>query len=247
MNTEARFLIDIVKQAEKIITPEFEVNAKDENGDLITNFDTEIETFIISEIKKHYPNFKIISEEFNSNEKLAENCFVIDPLDGTINFANGLPLWGIQVACVKNGQTCASVISLPKLNSFYYADETGSYLNDKKISVNKLPPKSCIYAVDGLDKMAGSVRMKRFSQHLRDIWSEAVTHAWVAQGSYGGVIFKNNCYWDYVPGQFLVKQAGGYIYNEDGVHVAANSKEFADLLISRAGNFENDIAYTSND
>lgn len=247
MNKEAKFLIDVVKNAEQLITPEFEVKSKDENGDLITNFDTEIETYIISEIKKQYPDFKIISEEFNSLEGLSDNCFVIDPLDGTINFANGLPLWGIQVACVKDGKTCASVISLPKLNSFYHADETGSYCNGKKISVNKLPAKSCIYAVDGLDKMAGSVRMKRFSQHLRDIWSEAVTHAWVAQGSYGGVIFKNNCLWDYVPGQFLVKQAGGYIYNSEGVHIAANSKDFADLLIEKAGNIPNDIAYTTND
>lgn len=217
------------------------------NGDLITNFDLEIENFIIGEIKKSYPKYQIVSEEYNTDAVLSDNCFVIDPIDGTINFANGLPLWGIQVACISEGKTCAAVINLPRLNSFYYADETGAYCNGKQIKVSSNPPKSCLYTVDGLDKMAALVRMKRDFCHAREIWSEAVTHSWVAQGSLGGVIFKNNSYWDYIPGQFLVKQAGGYIYNAPNVHISANSKDFAEILLEKAGDFDNDIALTTND
>ena len=247
MNNELKFLIETVKSASELITPEFEVKSKGTFGDLVTNFDLEIEKFIISKMKKEYPTFDIISEEFNTNGSLTDNCFVIDPIDGTINFANGLPLWGIQVACVKNGETCAAVIYLPKLSTLYYADETGAYCNDKPIKVNSLSPERSLYVVDGLDKMAAMVRMKRFSQHARDIWSEAVIHSWVADGKLGGVVFKGNSYWDYVPGQFIVKMAGGYIYNEPYVHIAANSKEFADILLKNAGNFENYIALTTND
>ena len=95
MTKELKFLIDTVKEASKLITEEFEVKAKDNKGDLVTNFDYEVEQFMINEIKKAYPNFNIVSEEFNSNEGLTDNCFTIDPIDGTINFANNIPLWGI--------------------------------------------------------------------------------------------------------------------------------------------------------
>ena len=138
MTKELEFMIRIVKEAAMIITEEFEVKAKGDNGDLVTNFDYEVEQFIIDSIKKEYPNFNIVSEEFNKNEGLTENCFTIDPIDGTINFAHNVPLWAIQVACIKNGKTCAAVIYLPKLNELYYADENGAFLNNKKLSVNKM-------------------------------------------------------------------------------------------------------------
>lgn len=148
MTKELKFLIDIVKEASKIITDEFEVKAKDDKGDLVTNFDYEVEQFIINKIKKEYPTFTIISEEFNTNEELTDNCFTIDPIDGTINFANKLPLWGIQVACIKDGKTCAAVIYLPKINEFYYADENGAFMNDKRISVNNMKPDRGLYSVE---------------------------------------------------------------------------------------------------
>ncbi len=84
-----------------------------------------IENFLIGEIKKNYPNFDIVSEEGNYNKAVTDNCFIIDPIDGTINFANNVPLWAIQVACKKNGKTVAAVIDMPRINEFYYADNAG--------------------------------------------------------------------------------------------------------------------------
>ena len=68
MIKELKFLIDTVKEASKLITEEFEVKAKDDKGDLVTNFDYEVEQFIMNAIKKEYPDFNIVSEELNSNE-----------------------------------------------------------------------------------------------------------------------------------------------------------------------------------
>lgn len=137
MKTESQFLRDVVKKANNLSTQKFDTINKGGENDLVTNLDLEIERFLIDEIKKQYPNFDIVSEEFNTNNKITENCFVIDPIDGTINFANNLPLWGIQVACIKNGKTIASVISLPRINEFYYADETGAYLMIIKFQLMK--------------------------------------------------------------------------------------------------------------
>ena len=133
MTKDLLFLIDTVKKASEMITEDFTVKAKGKKGDLVTNFDFEIEKFIIAEINKEYKNFTIVSEEFNKDATLQDNCFTIDPIDGTINFAHNIPLWGIQVGLIREGKTCAAVIFLPKLNELYSADETGAYLNGKKI------------------------------------------------------------------------------------------------------------------
>ena len=116
---EIDFLKKTVLEANKISNNPFKVRNKNSENDLVTNLDLEIEKFLIDEIGKEYPNFDIVSEEYNTNNQITDNCFIIDPIDGTINFANNLPLWGIQVACVKNGKTIASVISLPRINEFY--------------------------------------------------------------------------------------------------------------------------------
>ena len=86
MIEELKFLIETVKEASKIITEDFEVNAKGTQGDLVTNLDYEIEKFILNKINNQYPNFDVVSEEFNSKKELTENCFTVDPLDGTVNF-----------------------------------------------------------------------------------------------------------------------------------------------------------------
>lgn len=227
---ESKFLRDIVKKASNLITEEFEVKAKDNKGDLVTNFDFEVEKFIINEIKKEYPNFDIISEEFNSRKELSDNCFTIDPIDGTVNFANNLPLWGIQVACIKNGQTIAAVIYLVKLNELYYADETGAYLNGSKIKVNNLKEKNAIYVVEGPGKFEKTVYQEKISKNKRDFWSSAVDFAWTACGRISAVNLLSNTVWDYIPGQYIVKQAGGYIYNDKKNHIATNNKEILENM-----------------
>lgn len=230
MSNDIEFLIQVVKKANEMISGDFEINAKDDKGDLVTNFDYEVEKFIIGELKREYPLFDIVSEEFNSNKELTDNCFTIDPIDGTANFAYGIPFWGIQIACIRNGETCASVIYLPKLDELYYADESGAYLNDNKICVSNLKPGEAIYEMSGRGDMLGS-EMNGMKLSRR-IASSAAAFSYVACGKFGGYCFRYDTLWDYMPGQYLVKQAGGYIYNEKGMHIGANSELFLQELIN---------------
>lgn len=242
MSKDLEFLIQLVSDANDLITDDFQINSKGDDGDLVTNFDFEIENFIINRIKKDYPNFEIVSEEYNSDKCLTDNCFTIDPIDGTINFANNIPLWGIQVACIKNGKTCAAVIYLPKLDEMYYADETGSYLNGNIISVNNLNSNNGIYTVDGPNRLPGQIKMRTISPHCRDFYSSAIDYSWVACGRLSATIFRKDTPWDYVPGQFIVSKAGGVIYNEDGCHIAANNSEFLNILKDNASvNHDNNL------
>lgn len=230
MSNELKFLIELVKGASLLINDEFEIKVKDENGDLVTNFDYEIEKYIMNKIKEKYPNFSIVSEEYNSEEGLTDNCFTIDPIDGTINFAHNIPLWGIQVACIKNKKICAAVIYLPKLNELYYADEKGAFLNDKPISVNKLDVKKGLYTIEGPGNILGEFKMKQISSNYRDFHCAAANFAYVACGKLSATNFIFDTLWDYIPGQFIVQQAGGVIYNDTKMHIAANSEEFLQIV-----------------
>ena len=230
MRKEIDFLKEIVLKANDISKNAFEICNKGAENDLVTNLDLEIEKFLIDEIKKEYPDFDIVSEEYNTNSQITDNCFIIDPIDGTINFANNLPLWGIQVACIRNGKTIASVISLPRMNEFYYADETGAYLNDKKISVNEVPIKNALYSIDGNNNLPCMQRMRKYSSNRRNFGGVCVSMAFVASGRIHGAVFRSNKPWDYEPGLFISKMAGASVKSNDGFHAAAMNEEFLNIL-----------------
>ena len=227
---EAEFLKKIIKEAEKISQKHFQVYQKDNRGDLVTNLDTEIERYLISQINEKYPDYTIVSEEFNSENSTTENCFIIDPIDGTINFANNLPLWGIQIACRKDGKTIASVISLPRINEFYFADETGAYLNGQKISIKEVPIKNSIYSVVGHNALNATNKMQSYSRNHRNFGAICVALAFMASGRIHGVNFRVEHPWDYEPGLFLCKMAGAKTKSVEGFHAAAMNQEFLDIL-----------------
>lgn len=227
---EIDFLKRIINEANEISKKRFEVYSKGGENDLVTNLDLEIEKYLINEIKETYPDFDIVSEEFNTNGTVTDNCFIIDPIDGTINFANNLPLWGIQVACRKNGKTIASVISFPRINEIYYADETGAYLNDKQISINEVLIKNTLYAIDGNNNLPCMQRMRKYSSNRRNFGGVCVSMAFVASGRIHGAVFRSDKPWDYEPGLFICKMAGAKIKSIDGFHAAAMNQEFLDIL-----------------
>ncbi len=230
MSKDLEFLIELVKSASLLINDEFEVKVKDDNGDLVTNFDYEIEKYIIDKIKENYPDFSIVCEEFNSDKELTDNCFTVDPIDGTINFANNIPFWGIQIACIRDKKTCAAVIYLPRQNELFYADENGAFLNDSPIHVNNYDVDRGLYAVEGPGKMLGTIKMQKINYHCRDFYCAAVDFAYVACGRLSAVNFVWDTLWDYIPGEYIVLQAGGVIYNDTKMHIAANNKAFLEVM-----------------
>ncbi len=230
MSKESEFLIKIVKEANKISEEHFEVEQKGAESDLVTNLDLKIEKYLINEMKNEYPNFDIVSEEYNTNNEVTDNCFIIDPIDGTINFANNLPLWGIQVCMRKDGKPVASVISLPRINELYYADETGAYLNNEKININEVPIKNALYAIDGNNNLPSMQRMRKYSSNRRNFGGLCVSLAFTAAGRIHGAVFRSDKPWDYEPGLFLCQMAGAKIKSVPGFHAAAMNQEFLDIL-----------------
>lgn len=231
MGKDLSFLSRIVKSASELIDSDFEVKNKDNKGDLVTNLDFKVEKYLIGEIEREYPDFMIVSEEYNSDVEPKGDYFVIDPIDGTINFANGLPLWGIQIACVRGGEVSAAVIYLPVLGELYAADEGGAFLNGQGISVNEFDVDRGVCDIEGTDKTKFQIKARGVFRHMRDYNSTAVVFAWVAAGrlSMAGYIGQDKP-WDYIPGRFIVERAGGVTYDKGGVHLVANKKECLEEL-----------------
>lgn len=230
MTEDTKFLVRVVKKASKLIHGKMNIKDKSGNGDLVTNFDVEIEKFIVGKIKKKYPDFDIISEEFNSKSKLTKNCFTIDPIDGTVNFVNNIPLWGIQVACVRDGKTCSAVIYLPEFKELYTADKDGAFLNGTPLHVKQKALKDSIMLFPTWRELEKYQTVFEKVPHFRELWAGSVHFARTAAGRFDGFIFGKAKYWDYVPGMYLVKQAGNYVYDTENLHIVASSKELFDLL-----------------
>ena len=232
---EGEFIQRIVREAEELLSRDFTVYTKGSEWDLVTDADYLVERFLIEKIQAEYPDFAIISEEFNPDTKLSDNCFIIDPIDGTKNFANGLPLWGIQVDCRKNGKTIASVIDLPALKEFYFTNKSGAYLNGETISVREVPVLNAFYAVIGGDVIEAATRMQKYGSTHRVFGAACVAFAFLAAGRMHGMSFRAENPWDFEPGLFLAKQAGAAVKSEPGFHAAAMNEEFLEILKNETG------------
>ena len=237
MNSECKFLIEIVKEASTLLNNHFEVFKKGEDGDLVTNLDFMIEKFLTRKIKEKYPDFDIVGEEFNSKARTNQNWFTIDPIDGTINFAHGFPLWAIQVACVKNGKTVAGVIYAPEFDELYYADETGAYLNGEKLSLKPLPVNQSLTMVLGKNfypKMLADGR-EQFIK-TRDIFCGALSYAYFVSGKMQALAIDIDLApWDKTPGDLMCEQIGAYKFKKGDLTIYSSSQEYLDEILRQIG------------
>ena len=136
---------------------------------------------------------------------------------------------------------------MPKMNELYYADESGAYMNGKPIKVNSLNSKKGLYSVEGPKRLPVQVKMRQINRHCRDFFCSAVNYAWVACGRLSATIFIYDTLWDYIPGQYIVEKAGGVIYNEKGVHIAANNSEFLQVMKDSAVGYNDEKVIVVNE
>ena len=241
MNSECKFLIEIVKEASTLLNNHFEVFKKGEDGDLVTNLDFMIEKLLTEKIKEKYPDFDIVGEEFNSKARTNQNWFTIDPIDGTINFAHGFPLWAIQVACVKNGKTVAGVIYAPEFDELYYADETGAYLNGEKLSLKPLPVNQSLTMVLGKNfypKMLADGR-EQFIK-TRDIFCGALSYAYFVSGKMQALAIDIDLApWDKTPGDLMCEQIGAFKFKKGDLTIYSSSQEYLDEILRQIGEKNN--------
>ncbi len=208
---EGKFIQKLVKKLNKIFLEGASEKMHKGQNDFVTDKDFACEEFLISQIKKHFPKDNIISEETNKGNTLSDRTWIIDPIDGTINYMNGLPECGIQVCFYAQGETQLACLSLPKLNEFYFAKNgNGAYLNGKQIVINKNVEIEDALITLGDGKAKNDIR-KILNKKLlgtRYFGCSSFEFAKTASSSLAGYILITNNVWDYMPGMLLCKEAG---------------------------------------
>ena len=207
-------------------------------SDFVTNADLKAEKIIIDELIKGKPNFSILSEEngFKKN-KDNENTWIIDPIDGTINFLHGIPHFAISIGLLSKGEMKSGLIFDPIKNEMFYAEKNnGAFFNNQRIRVSKKNElNDCLFATGG--KMSQEPDLS-----YRKSGCAALDMAYVASGRYDGYFQNNLNLWDIAAGIVLVKEAGGILNQIDLSHnknikIIASSTVINSKLLEKLPNF----------
>ena len=191
-------------------------------GDFVTSSDRKIEKILIDELQKAHPDYGIITEETGViNKSNIKNRWIIDPIDGTMNFMNGIPQFAISVGYEEENEIKCGVIFNPIMNEMFCAEKgNGAFLNNTRIRVsNKKNIKDAIIVTGG-PKGASKIKDKIFSEYIkvsknvsnvRKFGSAALDIAYVACGRFDGYWQRELNYWDIAAGIIILKEAGGLV------------------------------------
>ena len=191
-------------------------------GDFVTNADKRSEKIIIEELLKAHPDYGILSEEtgeINKNNK--DRRWIIDPIDGTMNFLKGVPHFAISIAYEENGEIVCGLVFDPIKNELFVAEKgNGAYLNNSRIRVTNKKKLFESYLATGGPKFNSKYKNKIFEEYvkisnivnapIRKFGCASLDLAYVACGRFDGSWQWELSYWDIAAAIILVKEAGGY-------------------------------------
>ena len=207
-------------------------------SDFVTNADLKAEKIIIDELKKGKPNFSILSEEIGfEKNKDTKNTWIIDPIDGTINFLHGIPHFAISIGLMSNNEIKSGLIFDPIKNEMFYAEKNnGAFFNNHRIRVSKKNDlNECLFVTGG--KLNREIELP-----YRKSGCAALDMAYVASGRYDGYFQNKLNLWDIAAGIILIKEAGGLINEIDlsineNLKVIASSTDINEKMLEKLNNF----------
>ena len=236
-------MIKAAEKASKILIRDFgEIEklqvSKKGPTDFVTNSDLKVEKVIIDELKKAKPHYSIISEENGvENNKDKNNTWIIDPIDGTINFLHGIPHFAISIALKSKEEIISGIIFDPIKNEMFFAEkDNGSYFNNHRIRVSKKNEiNDCLFVTGGKINNEPDLPYRKSGCAALDM-------AYVASGRYDGYFQKNLNLWDIAAGIILVKEAGGALNDIDlsihkNIKIIASSTNISSKLFKKLDNF----------
>ncbi|XP_053670669.1 inositol monophosphatase 2-like [Anopheles nili] len=262
--------VALVKQCSEIIvdgyrTASMRVEVKGKHWDLVTEYDQRVEDVLITGLRKRFPHHRFCAEEssFASGEQVklsSDPTWIIDPIDGTVNFVRGIPFTCISVALAVNGELQIGIISNPSNNELYTAIKgQGSFLNGRRIKTRAT--EQLKDALVGHEFSIGSYlpiraalfeRGQRFIAEclgLRAFGSAALSLAYIASGQIDAYSIQYLKPWDIAAGALLIQEAGGTVTNITGGKydimkpdiVAASSKSLAMQILQIVREVDNDL------
>jgi myo-inositol-1(or 4)-monophosphatase len=205
---------------------DLKISNKEGINNWVTDADHAAEKAIIEVIKAAYPDHFILSEEVGEMATSSNTKWIIDPIDGTINFASGIPICCVSIGVEQNGEMILGAVYNPFINELFFAEKgMGATLNDKKISVSKKAAvlNSCLvtgFPYEYLDMENGPLevfeRFVRKGVPVRRLGRAAIDLCWVAAGRFDGFFEHSLQAWDSAAGYLIVEEAGGKVTDMNG-------------------------------
>jgi len=236
-------MIKASEKASKILIRDFgEIEklqvSKKGPADFVTNSDLKAEKIILKELIKARPNYSIISEENGiKNNKDKNNTWIIDPIDGTVNFLHGIPHFAISIALKSKNEIVSGLIFDPIKNEMFFAEKNnGAFFNNHRIKVSKKNQiNNCLFVTGGKIKNEPDLPFRKSGCAALDM-------AYVAAGRYDGYFQHDLNLWDIAAGIILIKEAGGILNEIDlsvnnNIKVIASSADINSKLLEKLSNF----------
>lgn len=204
----------------------FEVSSKSTVNDLVTEADKKSEAVIIDVIRSAYPDHFILSEEVGEMKTDSTVKWIIDPIDGTVNFANGIPICCVSIGVEKEGEMILGAVYNPFMNELFIAEKgKGATLNNKPIRVTSKTTVGTSCLVTGFpykwhdgpnDPLAVLENVIKEGIPVRRLGSAAIDLCWVACGRFDGFWEHHLQAWDSAAGYLMVEEAGGKVTDFSG-------------------------------
>ena len=214
ISSELNLMIKASEKASKVIIRDFgelenlQVSKKGPK-DFVTKTDKRVEKILIEELSKSKKNYSFITEEsgqiFNNNRDV---FWVIDPIDGTMNFLHGIPHFAISIALKINGEITSGLITDPIKNEMFYAEkDSGSFINNNRIRVSKKSNlDECLFASNN-----EGIKLIYPKLNLRNTGCAALDLAYVGCGRLDGYFHDKINLWDIAAGKIIIEEAGGKV------------------------------------
>lgn len=192
----------------------------------VTEADRSSQELIFRILKKNFPGHSILGEEGKGPASLGEYSWIVDPLDGTVNYIHNLPIFSVSIGLLHNGEVVSGVVHAPLLNETFIAQKgAGAWLNGKRIAVSPTSRLIRSLAVTGFSYdvysrpgavMRRLVRVSSRVQGIRRLGSAALDLAYVALGRFEAFWEQGLSPWDVAAGSLIVREAGGRISDFSG-------------------------------
>jgi myo-inositol-1(or 4)-monophosphatase len=201
--------------------------------DLVTEFDKRSEELILSAIQREFPGHAILAEESGRNKMISEYEWVIDPLDGTTNFANGIPIFSVTISLFRNNFPIVGVTYDPLRNEMFSAESgCGATLNNRAIHVSSRSNLADAVISTGFpydlrtnlrNNLDEFVQFQLRTRAVRHLASAALDCAWTAMGRLDGYWEFGVQPWDIGAGILIVQEAGGRVTSVHGDEYLASN------------------------
>jgi myo-inositol-1(or 4)-monophosphatase len=195
-----------------------EIAEKASRADIVTDADRASEALIVARLRSEFPNASILAEEGGAHAGTSGERWIVDPLDGTTNFAHGYPAFCISIAYERDGELVAGVVYAPVLGECFAAERgAGARLGDRSISVSRIDSVAEALVCTGFKPAAYErnseqfARASRRAQGVRRDGAAALDLAYVACGRFDGFWEFDLSPWDVAAGTLLVREAGGRV------------------------------------